>query len=139
LAPEVPMLTPITALYAGLLGFISLALAGLVVRARGSENVIFGDGANIVVLQRIRVHGNFVEYVPLALLLMLVLELNGASRLVMNGLGAALVIGRVLHAFGLSSSTGTTVGRFVGTVVTWLVIATASGLAVYAYFSASPQ
>jgi len=133
------MLTPITALYAGLLGFISLALAGLVVRARGSENVIFGDGANIVVLQRIRVHGNFVEYVPLALLLMLVLELNGASRLVMNGLGAALVIGRVLHAFGLSSSTGTTVGRFVGTVVTWLVIATASGLAVYAYFSASPQ
>jgi hypothetical protein len=133
------MLTPITALYAGLLGLISLALAGLVVRTRTSENVIFGDGANVVLLQRIRVHGNFVEYVPLALLLMLVLELNGASALVMNCLGAALVIGRLLHAFGLSSSTGTTVGRFTGTVLTWLVILAASGLALYAYFSATPQ
>ncbi|MGH7292344.1 MAG: MAPEG family protein [Myxococcota bacterium] len=133
------MLTPITALYAGILGFISLALAGLVVRARGSENVIFGDGANVVVLQRIRVHGNFTEYVPIALLLMLVLELNGASPLVMNGLGASLVIGRLLHAFGLTSSTGTSVGRFVGTILTWLVIAVASGLTIYAWFSATPK
>lgn len=133
------MLTPITALYAGILGFISLALAGLVVRARASENVIFGDGGSVVVLQRIRVHGNFTEYVPLALLLLLVLELNGASPLVMNSLGAALVIGRLLHAFGLSSSTGTTAGRFVGTILTWLVITVASALTLYAYFSATPQ
>jgi len=126
------MLTPITALWAAILGVLSLVLAALVVRARGSEKVIFGDGANVVMQQRIRVHANFVEYVPLALLLLLVLELNSASALLLNVLGGSLVAGRLLHAFGLSTSTGTSPGRFVGTVLTWLVILIESALLLYA-------
>jgi hypothetical protein len=126
------MLAPITALWAAILGVFSLVLAGLVVRARGSEKVIFGDGANVVMQQRIRVHANFVEYVPLALLLLLMLELNSASALVLNVLGGSLVAARVLHAFGLSSSTGTSPGRFLGTILTWLVILIASALLLYA-------
>jgi len=129
------MHAPITALWAGILGLLSLALAMFVARARSSENVIFGDGANIVLQQRIRVHGNFVEYVPIALVLLLVLELNTSSALVLNALGGTLVVGRLLHAFGLSSSTGTTFGRFVGTVLTWLVVLVASVLALYARFA----
>jgi uncharacterized membrane protein YecN with MAPEG domain len=129
------MPTPITALWAGLLGLLSLALAMNVVRARVSENVIFGDGGVTIVQQRIRVHGNFIEYVPLALVLLLVLELNGTSALVLNVLGGALFVGRLLHAFGLTTSTGTTPGRFAGTVVTWLAILAASGLALYRYFA----
>ena len=82
--------------------------------------------------QRIRVHANFVEYVPLALLLLLVLELNSASALVLNVLGGSLVAGRVLHAYGLSTSTGTSPGRFVGTILTWLVILISSALLLYA-------
>jgi hypothetical protein len=126
------MLTPITALWAAILGVLSLVLAALVVRARGSEKVIFGDGGNVVMQQRIRVHANFVEYVPLALLLLLVLELNSASALLLNVLGGSLVAGRLLHAFGLSTSTGTSPGRFVGTVLTWLVILIESALLLYA-------
>jgi len=129
------MLTPITALWAAILGLLSLVLAGLVVRARSTESVIFGDGASIVMQQRIRVHANFVEYVPLALLLLLVLELNGASPLVLHVLGGSLVAGRALHAFGLSTSTGTTPGRFIGTVLTWLVILVASALLLYAWLA----
>ena len=75
--------------------------------ARNSENVIFGDGGNVVMLQRMRVHGNFIEYVPLGLLLLLVLELNGAAPLLLNALGGSLLVARVLHAFGLSRVTGT--------------------------------
>lgn len=129
------MLTPITVLWAAILGLLSLALSMLVVRARVTESVIFGDGANVVMQQRIRVHGNFVEYVPLALLLLLVLELNSASVWVLNVLGGSLVVARLLHAFGLSTSTGTTPGRFVGTVLTWLVILAESVLLLYAHLS----
>ncbi len=129
------MAAPVTALWAAILGLMSLVLAGLVVRARGTQGVIFGDGANVVLQQRIRVHANFVEYVPLALLLLLVLELNSASALVLNALGGSLVAARALHAFGLSTSTGTSPGRFVGTVLTWLVILIASALLLYARFA----
>ena len=129
------MPTPITALWAGLLGLLSLALAMNVVRSRVSENVIFGDGGVTLVQQRIRVHGNFIEYVPLALVLLLVLELNGTSALVLNVLGGGLFVGRLLHAFGLTTNTGTSPGRFAGTVVTWLAILAASGLSLYLYFA----
>jgi uncharacterized membrane protein YecN with MAPEG domain len=129
------MATPITALWAGLLGILSLALAMNVVRGRVSENVIFGDGGVTILQQRIRVHGNFVEYVPIALVLLLVLELNGTSPLVLNVLGGGLFVGRLLHAFGLATTTGTSAGRFIGTIVTWLAILAASGLALWRYFA----
>ena len=129
------MHAPITALWAGLLGLLMLALAMLVVRARQSENVIFGDGGNLILLQRIRVHGNFTEYVPMGVLLMLVLELNGASAAVLHGIGGSLFAARLLHAFGLSSSTGTTLGRFSGTVLTWLVVLVGSALTLYSFFA----
>jgi uncharacterized membrane protein YecN with MAPEG domain len=129
------MHTPITVLWAAILGLLSLALAGRVVSARSSEKVIFGDGASVVMQQRIRVHANFVEYVPLALLLLLLLELNSSSALVLNVLGGSLVVARLLHAFGLSTSTGTTPGRFIGTILTWLVILVASALLLYGRFA----
>jgi uncharacterized membrane protein YecN with MAPEG domain len=131
------MLTPVTLLWAAILGLLSLALAARVVQGRVTENVIFGDGSSVVMQQRIRVHANFVEYVPLALLLLLVLELNGMwSAAVLHTLGGSLVFARLLHAFGLSTSTGTTPGRFVGTVLTWLVILAESALLIYTRFAA---
>jgi len=129
------MLTPITALWAAILGLLSLALAARVVRARITEKVGFGDGASIVMQQRIRVHANFVEYVPLALVLLLLLELNTSSPVMLNALGASLALARGLHAFGLSTSTGTTPGRFVGTILTWLVILAESVLLLYSRLS----
>lgn len=128
------MNAPLTALWAGLLGLLSIFLAARVIGVRRSAQIGFGDGANLVLQQRIRVHGNFVEYVPLALVLLLVLELNGASAGVVNGLGGTLLVARVLHAFGLSSDTGATFGRLAGTSLTFVVLAVASLLAVYSYF-----
>ena len=129
------MHAPITALWAGLLGILMLGLAGRVVNLRNSENILFGDGGNVVLLQRQRVHGNFIEYVPLGLVLLLILELNGASPLLLNALGGSLFVARVLHAFGFSRATGRSFGRFVGTVVTWLMLAAASLLALYSYWA----
>lgn len=129
------MHAPITALWAGLLGILLLFLSGRVVNARNSEQILFGDGGNVVLMQHIRVHANFVEYVPLGLVLMLILELNATPALTLNALGGSLLVARLLHAFGLSRSTGTSFGRFVGTVATWLVLFAASALALYSYWA----
>lgn len=116
------MHAPITALYAGLLGILVLILAFRVVAVRRATAIGLGDGGNALLFSRIRIHGNAAEYVPLALLLMLLLELNGGSARLLHGLGIALVIGRLAHAQGLSQSTGVSAGRFIGNVLTWSVI-----------------
>ncbi len=128
------MAAPITALYAGLLGLLVLALAINVVRGRAAWKVDFGDGGNPALLQRQRMHGNAIEYVPVGILLLLVLELNGASSMVLHALGGSLFVARVLHAWGLSTTTGRSPGRFIGTIGTWLVLLTGGVLCVVTYF-----
>ncbi|HEY2386963.1 MAG TPA: MAPEG family protein [Candidatus Binatia bacterium] len=116
------MHAPITAFYAGLLGVLMLVLAFRVVAVRRATTIGLGDGGNALLLTRIRIHGNAAEYVPLALLLMLMLEINGASSGFLHFLGLALLIGRVAHAQGLTTSNGVSPGRLVGNVLTWAVI-----------------
>jgi uncharacterized membrane protein YecN with MAPEG domain len=116
------MHAPITAFYAGLLGVLMLVLAFRVVAVRRATAIGLGDGGNALLFSRIRIHGNAAEYVPLALLLMLMLEINGTSAGWLHVLGLSLLIGRVAHAQGLSTSTGVSPGRLVGNVLTWSVI-----------------
>ncbi|KZZ75338.1 hypothetical protein A3765_25045, partial [Oleiphilus sp. HI0130] len=70
----------------------------------------------------IRAHANALENVPLALLLLLMLELNHLNPILTNILGSMLVLGRVMHAWGLSRVDGLSTGRFYGTILTWLSI-----------------
>jgi uncharacterized protein len=112
----------ITALYAGLLALLYLALAGLVVAHRRRARVGLGTGSDKALERAVRVHGNFAEYAPLFLALLLVAELSGAGAILLHGAGSAFFLARVGHAFGLSQSSGTSAGRFVGTLVTWIAI-----------------
>ncbi len=126
----------ITALYAGLLGLLLLALSANVVRFRARHKVIFGTGEAPPLERSVRVQANFVEYVPLTLLLILLLELSGWPAAVLHPLGAGLFLGRVLHAVGLTQTHRGSFGRYWGTVLTWaallvaalLVLATGLGL-----------
>lgn len=121
------MAVAITALYAGLSGVLMIVLAGFVVRGRRSAQIGIGSGGDERLARAVRVHGNFAEYVPVALLLLLVAELGGANALWLHVNGIGLVAGRVLHAFGLGRHSGRSFGRFWGTVLTWLVILTLAG------------
>jgi uncharacterized protein len=119
----------ITALYAGLLGVLYLVLAGRVVAERRRAKVGLGTGGDAALERAVRVHGNFAEYVPVFLLLLLVAELNGAAMLLLHALGAAFVLARIGHAQGLSRRSGVSRGRFMGTLVSWgalLVLALAN-------------
>jgi hypothetical protein len=112
----------VTLLYAGLLGLMLLALLWPIVRLRRGRQVGLGDGGDPDLARAIRVHANFIEYVPIALILMMMLELRGMPVWWLHGAGVALVVARILHAVGLGSSAGYSFGRFWGTLLTWIVI-----------------
>lgn len=111
---------PVLALYAAVNALIMLVLGILVVRARVKTHTEIGDGADPAMMAAIRAHANNTEYVPLALLLMLILIPLRASAMVIHVVGATLTIGRILHAVGLSRSAGTSLPRLLGIVLTWL-------------------
>lgn len=115
----------ISMLTAGLLGLLLIALSAYVIAGRIKFKLDLGDGDNLAMQQRIRAQANFVEYVPLALILLMLVEYAGIGpRWLAMAMGGALVAGRVLHAQGLIASAGASFGRFVGTNLTALVIMT---------------
>jgi uncharacterized membrane protein YecN with MAPEG domain len=71
--------------------------------------------------------------VPLALLLLLVLELNQTLPLLLHAFGIALVIGRIIHAVGLSGTPGHSSGRVVGAAITLVVTAAMALMLIWQY------
>lgn len=114
-----------TLLYAGLLGLLSIALSAGAGILRGRKAIDAGDGGDPEMLQAMRRHANFVEYVPLALLLIALLEISGVRGAVVHGLGIGLVAGRLMHA-GFFHQGVQSVARGIGAGLTALVMATAS-------------
>ena len=112
----------ITALYAGILGILYVGLSAFVIRGRWKNRVSLGDGDNQDMIKRIRVHANFIEYVPFALILMFLLETEGASATLIHGLGVALVTGRIIHPIGILTKFGPSWGRTGGMILTFGVI-----------------
>jgi uncharacterized membrane protein YecN with MAPEG domain len=116
------MLVPVTALYAAILTLLLMVLAINVTVHRRRLKVSLGAGADPLMMRMMRIHGNAAEYIPIALLLMLVYEFNGGSHAALHVCGCALVLGRVLHAAGVWSSSAPNSGRVLGQALTWFAI-----------------
>jgi uncharacterized membrane protein YecN with MAPEG domain len=95
---------PITAFYASLLAFLFVLLSVRVIAQRREARVEIGVGESKELLRRSRVHANFAEYVPLALLMLAFAESLKTPSIVLHLLGLALLAGRLLHAYGLSQN-----------------------------------
>jgi uncharacterized protein len=104
----------ITTLYALPLTVIYLALFMNVTMARSNLSQSIGDGGNVDLHERIRKHGNFVEWVPMVMLLMVLAEARGTGTIWLHAAGALLTIGRVLHAIGLKADAPTHPLRIAG-------------------------
>ncbi|MBW8192175.1 MAPEG family protein [Neiella marina] len=116
----------IAGFFIALHGLLLLILSIAVIRQRMAHRVVFGDG-DVDSLQRaIRVQGNFLEYVPMTLLILAALEWLQAPAMLLFGLGSALFVGRVLHALGLSQTSGSSKGRMFGAIVSLAVLLIAS-------------
>lgn len=125
----------ISAFYAGLLGLLVVGLGLFVVERRRSTHIGLGDGDDVVLRHRIRVHGNAAENVPLALLLLALCELTGTAPAVLHALGVTLLVARLMHAWGLTQSAGVSVGRFVGVFATWGAMIAMAVVLVLRYFA----
>ncbi|HEX6614265.1 MAG TPA: MAPEG family protein [Rhodanobacteraceae bacterium] len=112
----------ITGLYAALGALLVFVLALRVMRLRHVRGVGIGTGGDESLARAIRAHANAVEYLPIALLLLLILDLDQTQAWLLHTFGIVLIVGRVLHAIGLSGNAGTSFGRFVGAGLTMLVI-----------------
>ncbi len=117
---------PITALYASLMVPLFLVLAVRVIRARRGARVAVGDGGDGALMRRMRVHANFAEYVPLALLLLALAESLGTNVWLLHGLGIALLGGRLAHALGMSRADEAFAFRVAGIGTTFGVLAIAA-------------
>ena len=107
---------PVTSLYAIPLAIIYFVLIMQVIFLRSSLSLSIGDGGNKDLHERIRRHGNFVEWVPMVLILLLVAEARGTGTLWLHAAGALLTIGRVLHPLGLKADAPTHPLRIAGNV-----------------------
>ena len=116
---------PITSVIAAIFGILLVPLSMRVGLLRSKEKIWFLDGGNEELTRRMRAHGNFIEYVPIALLLIALVELGGGSSGLVWGLGAGLLAARVAHAVGVSMSP-TSPGRAVGALGTFAVLLVSS-------------
>ncbi|MBX7148509.1 MAPEG family protein [bacterium] len=109
-----------------------------VVYRRVKEQVPLGDGNNKKVFKAIRMHGNAIEYVPLCLLLIFLLENKGADGRLVHAVGIMLTAGRILHPIGIFRTIGVSIPRFVGTNLTFIALITAAAGCLYYFFNSSP-
>ena len=108
-----------------ILALVYLWLATRVIGARRRTKIALGGGESG--LERaVRAHGNFAEYVPMALLLLLSAELAGASPWLLHGMGLVLTVARVVHARGISRTPEDFRWRVAGMSGTLGVIGTAA-------------
>jgi uncharacterized membrane protein YecN with MAPEG domain len=134
---EFSMILPVTSLFAGLAAILVIGLAARIPPMRRRFRVGIHSGQNEALARAIRVHGNAVEYVPLGLLLLGLLEIQSVGAAWLYSLGGVLMAGRLLHAFGLGRSAAYSLGRFWGTALTWLSILTMAGMLLWLAFSNS--
>ena len=116
------MTLSITATYAAILALIIIALGINVTVHRVKLKVSLGDGGNPEMLRMIRLHANAVEYIPLALVLMLAYEFNGGWRSALHVIGIALVAGRLIQTWAMWSTEVAGPARGLGQTLTWASI-----------------
>lgn len=111
----------ITGIYAALAALLIVALARNVISLRREYKVPLGDGGHQDLLAAIRAHANAVEYLPMGLLLLLLLELSQSPAWLIHLLGSLFIIGRLIHANGVSKANISR--RIIGMQFTiWLLI-----------------
>lgn len=112
----------ITPIYAALIAILYVALSVKVILQRRSDRISVGDGGSKLMIKAIRTHSNCAEYAPISLLLIAMVELQGAAGILVHLLGLMLLAGRLLHAYGFGRTPQIVILRQAGMSLTFLAI-----------------
>ncbi len=118
------MILTITSIYAAILGLMFLAFRTMVTIERAKSGISILHQDNMVLAIKIRRFGNFIETVPLALILMGFAENSGASPVILHIIGVLLLASRILHPLGLNTENGAHPIRItsgIATIVSMLI------------------
>jgi uncharacterized membrane protein YecN with MAPEG domain len=121
----------VTAIYAGLLALIAITLGTRVGIRRGKLGVSLGDAGDPALTLNNRRHLNWIEHVPIAIILIGIIEANGAPKLMIHVLGGLLVLARIIHPVGLNAESMAHPLRFLGAMTTMLVTLVAAVFAIW--------
>ncbi len=113
------------------LTLIFLWLSLRVIRHRRAERIPLGSAGNAALERAIRAHGNFAEFVPFAVLLLILAEWGGTWPWVLHALGALLVTARLSHAIGIAKDPEDYRFRVFGMMGTFGVLGIAAVLAFW--------
>ncbi len=132
------MSMPITLMYASIFAFFALVLSFRAGSFRGKSgiSVLFGDPTNMELAERVRAHQNFLEYVPILIIVMGAIEINGGSDMFLYVTGDLLFIARIAHAMGLKHDNMAHKGRLIGAAGTALITLV---VAAYGVWMAAPS
>lgn len=121
------------ALYAGINLLLLLVLGFNISLKRRSSKTGIGDGGDEKLACAVRAHANHAEWFPGVLLGLAIMALIGVPAYAIHTIGAVFSVGRVFHAWGMTSSPGTSFGRMIGALLTYVsVLVLAAGLLVHA-------
>jgi len=117
----ISLILEITPFYIGLFLFFGIYLSMRVIKLRRKYKIGVGNGGNEDLARAVRVHGNFIEQVPLTLIGLAMIEAQQLHFVFVHLLGILLFFARIMHARGLTESAGKTKGRFIGMATTFMV------------------
>ncbi len=123
----------ISSLYAGLLAIMLVSLALFVIAGRFKYKVGLGYGKNEDMVRRVRMHGNFVEYVPLLLIMMVIMEINSMHGWMLHTYGIGIILTRLSHAYGLYTSSKISLFRTIGMAGTFALLLIAAVACITRY------
>ena len=125
---------PVTSLYAALFTLLVIVLANIISARRGKAGISILHGDDMGLALWIRRHGNLVENLPLALILMGLCEAHGLPALWLHVIGIALIVARLAHLAGLSTTNPAAPLRIIGGAGTQLIMLGAAGWLVWSIF-----
>jgi uncharacterized membrane protein YecN with MAPEG domain len=117
----------VSALTAGVLIILQMALMVSVVSGRRNNRQSLGDGGHNELLRAIRRHGNLAENAGIFIAGFALLELLNGGRLVLEVMCSAFVLGRISHVIGLSLKQTVNAFRVAG-VATTIAVGLALGV-----------
>ncbi|UYV39378.1 MAPEG family protein [Rhodobacteraceae bacterium D3-12] len=122
---------PVTSLFAALFAIVMLVLWINVTKTRAVQGISIGDGGDVALHEKVRRHGNFMEWVPMTLILLALAEAEGVAAAWLYAVGAMALAGRVIHPVGLRADNAAHPARIVGNMGNILAVLLLIGLLLW--------